>query len=308
MYYFIANIHGASGKALLTWKKVKKLLIEKKVEYKMLLSGGEGHAGELARDVCRNSDPDKKIIVVGGDGTVNEVLNGIEDFSKVKFGVIPTGSGNDFCRGVGIKRGSRNTRKVFEKILSSKGDVLMDLGKVTADGITRYFGISSGIGMDAIVTKKVNESKLKTLLNKMMFGGSVYILITLYTLATMEFYKAKAIFDGKEKTDFKKLIFLAGMNLAAEGGGVKMAPKAVRDDGYLTCCAADGVPRCLVYGVFPFLILGLHEKLKGFTVKKFSTLEIDSEKPLVLHTDGEYVCDAKHVKWEVLPGVLRILN
>ena len=63
-----------------------------------------------------------------------------------------------------------------------------------------------------------------------------------------------------------------------------------------------------MYPVFPFLILGLHEKLKGFTVKKFSSLEIDSEKPLVLHTDGEYVCDAKHVKWEVLPGVLRILN
>lgn len=308
MYYFIANIHGASGKALLTWKKVKKILIEKKIQFKTLLSTKIGDGSRYAREICSNDDSEKNIVVVGGDGTINEVLNGITDFSKVKFGVIPTGSGNDFCRGVGIKRGLRNTKKVLEKILSSQGEKLIDLGKVCADGITRYFGISSGIGMDAIVTKKVNESKLKSFLNKIGLGGTAYILITLKTLATMKFYKIKAIFDEAETKSFEKLIFLSGMNLKAEGGGVKMAPKALKDDGKLTVCAVNGIPRGLVYFAFPFLIFGLHSKLKGFTVKKFSTIEVFSETPLVLHTDGEYVGDVKHIKWEILPSVLKILN
>ncbi len=308
MYYFITNIHGAGGRALLTWKKVKKLLQKKNVQYRLLLSQRVGDAGNLARSVCENSDTDKRIVVVGGDGTVNEVLNGITDFSNVKFGVIPTGSGNDFCRGVGIKRGMFNTKRVLEGILSSNGDAKIDIGKVTADGITRYFGISSGIGMDAIVTKKANESKIKTVLNALKLGGTSYILITLHTLATMTFHRVRARFDGGSEVEFKKLIFLAGMNLRAEGGGVKMAPKAERDDGFLTCCAADGIPRGLVYAVFPLVIFGLHVKVGGFTVKKFSTLEIECENPLVLHTDGEYVSDVRQVKWECLPRFLSILN
>lgn len=308
MYYFITNIHGASGKALLTWKKVKRILIEKNVQFKTLLSTAHGEAERLASEVCANDDSEKNIVVVGGDGTINEVLNGITDFSKVRFAVIPAGSGSDFCRGAGIKRGYRNIRKVLEKILSSGGEEKIDLGKVSADGKTRYFGISSGIGIDAIVTKKVNESKLKPFLNRIGLGGFAYIILTLKTLAVMKFYKVKAVFDGTENLDFGKLIFLSGMNLKAEGGGVKMAPHALRNDGKLTSCAVNGIPRGLVYFIFPFLILGLHEKFKGFTVRHFSSLEVESETPLVLHTDGEYAGDVKHIKWEVLPGVLRILN
>ena len=162
--------------------------------------------------------------------------------------------------------------------------------------------------MDAIVTKTVNESKLKKFLNKLKIGGSAYILVTLHTLATMKFYKVKAKFDGGEEGPFNKLIFLAGMNLFAEGGGVKMAPKARRDDGKITACIANGILRGLVYFVFPFLVIGAHSKIKGFTVKPFSTLEVESEEPLVLHTDGEYAGDVKNIKWESLPLAMRILN
>ena len=315
MYYFITNIHGASGKALLIWKKIKKYLVETGVQYKQLLSQGVGNAGELAKSVLENDDEDKKIVVVGGDGTINEVLNGIasssygeEAFSKVQFGVIPTGSGNDYCRGVGIMRGSKNTIRVLKTILSSSGEAKIDLGKVTADGNVHYFGISSGIGLDAIVTKTVNESRLKVFLNKIKMGGSAYSLVTLHTLATMKFHKVKAVYDGNEEIFYNKLIFLAGMNLYAEGGGVKMAPKAKRDDGKLTACVANGILRFFAYCVFPFLIFGAHSKIKGFTVKPFSTLQLESDEPLILHTDGEFAGEVKNVKWESMPSVMRILN
>ena len=342
MYYFITNIHGAGGNALLVWKKIKKILISRGVPFKLLLSERKEHATELARSVCENADSDKNIIVVGGDGTINEVLNGIteKDFSNVKFGVIPTGSGNDFCRGAGIKRGSRNTKKVLEKVLSSSVRK-MDVGKVTfeenavsektlseqaSDGGTeksRYFGISSGIGMDAIVCRKVDSSSLKKYLNFFKLGGLAYILFTLHTLCTMKFYKVKVKLSSNESASegssenlsekstvfhFERLIFLSAMNLKAEGGGVKMAPKALCDDGKLSLCAVNGFPRFVSYLVFPFLVLGIHSKLKGFTVRKFDSLEVESDSPMVLHTDGEFAGEVTKVSWKVLPSVLQLLN
>ena len=345
MYYFITNIHGGGGNALLTWKKVKKSLVARGVQYKLLLSEHKGHARELAQQVCRNEDSDKKIVVVGGDGTINEVLNGIgeEDFKKVQFGVIPTGSGNDFCRGTGIKRGSRNTKKVLDAVLSGNTRK-MDLGKVSFSAAAslqpdlhsggqpedcsgaaapspstqetssvRYFGISSGIGLDAIVCRRVDASPLKKVLNFLKLGGAVYIILTLYTLSTMKFYRVRARMFSKAAEGFKelpfgKLIFLSAMNLKAEGGGVKMAPKAKCCDGKLWLCAAHGIPRFVSYLVFPFLVTGTHSKIRGFTVKSFNGLELESDLPMTLHTDGEYAGEVTSVRWEVLPDALTLLD
>ena len=101
MYYFIVNERGGSGKALKTWKKVRKALDEKNVTYDVLTTSLETTATILARNVS-SLDGEINLVVVGGDGTVNEVLNGIGDFEKVRLGVIPTGSGNDFARGLGL--------------------------------------------------------------------------------------------------------------------------------------------------------------------------------------------------------------
>ncbi|MCR5399990.1 MAG: hypothetical protein K6E78_00180 [Treponema sp.] len=359
MYYFITNIHGGSGLALLTWKKVKKILIEQNVPYKLLLSERKVHAKELAAAVCKNEDPDKRIVVVGGDGTINEVLNGIgeENFGKVKFGVIPTGSGNDFCRGAGIKRSSRYTKEVLQKILEGS-ERKIDIGKVTFRPVfeklpydeiekkrrqkkeeslkntegkeegaeekvasflndpflsVRYFGISSGVGLDAIVCRRVDASPLKKVLNFLRLGGVVYIILTLFTLMTMKFYRVKSRMFSKSAEGFKdlpfgKLIFLAAMNFSAEGGGVKMAPKAAASDGKLWLCAAHGIPRLFSYFIFPFLILGAHSKIKGFTVKSFNGLELESDQSMTLHTDGEYAGEVHSVRWEVLPSCLTLLD
>mgnify|MGYP002512615904 CR=1 FL=1 len=89
--------------------------------------------------------------------------------------------------------------------------------------------------------------------------------------------------------DVDKLIFFAAMNLKAEGGGVKMAPKSVYDDGKLCSCLAYGIPKWVTFFCLPLLVLGLHTKLKGFIVKKFSKAEITLNDAFTVHTDGEYI-------------------
>ena len=94
--YFIVNEGARTGKAAEVWKLVRGLLIEKGIAYKAYETKHKGHATSLAAHIAALPQDVIYLVVLGGDGTVNEVLNGITDFDKVRLGVIPTGSGNDF--------------------------------------------------------------------------------------------------------------------------------------------------------------------------------------------------------------------
>ena len=307
MYHFIVNIHGGSGKAFLKWNKIRALLNEKKVEFKVRVPQAVGDASRIAREISELPEDDIRIVVVGGDGTINEVLNGITDFSRVKLGLIPTGSGNDFTRGLKLPR--HNPKKAVDILLKSKDDKKIDLGKSTvlSTGDSRIFGISSGFGLDAIVGTGINEAKIKKILNWVHLGKLSYAFLTIQTLFTMKTYEASLSFDGEEAIKFNKLIFLAAMNFKAEGGGVPMCPKARGDDGELSVCVAAGVPKILTFFKFPLLCLGLHSKSKGFYLRNCKTLELSSSENSILHTDGEFVGNVARVKFEVLPAKLTML-
>ena len=101
----IVNNGAGTGSAVAVWKETKEYLQENKISYNAYLTRYEKHAVKLAGQIC-GKIPEGPIylLVVGGDGTINEVLNGITDFERVRLGVIPTGSGNDFARNLGILR------------------------------------------------------------------------------------------------------------------------------------------------------------------------------------------------------------
>ena len=313
MFYFIVNKAGGSGKAAVTWKIIEKWLSKNlsiKKDYKIFESQEIGHATEIAREISlipETVDSDKKIVLAGGDGTLNEVINGISDFSRIKFAIIPTGSGNDFARGIGIKK--NQTLKILKKIVSNNSFTLVDLGLSRfKDGKTRYFAISSGIGMDAIVCKKTNSSKLKVVLNKFHLGQFVYIFLTVHSLFTMKCRDVKIKFDEEEPQIYKNLIFFAGMNTCAEGGGVKMAPDAKFNDGKLSALIVQNIPRIRAFFLFPFLILGKHERFKGFIIKDFKKMTLTADEDVVSHTDGEWAGDVNQITMECLERKLMLLN
>lgn len=307
MYYFIVNEHSRSGKGAEIWREVEAVLKERKISYQAYKTEYEGHAFQLSHDICELQEEDIRLIVLGGDGSANEVLNGMTHFEKVKFGVIPTGSGNDLARGLGIK-GSPTEQ--LEAILSCEKEFVMDLGEVSWNGgrKPRLFAISAGTGLDALVCKKALKSALKDFLNKIHLGKLTYILLTIESLFTMETTDGAAVSDGKGQKNMKKMIFCAAMNFRAEGGGVPMAPAADAQDGKLSVCCAYGIPKWRTFFCLPFLVTAKHLFIRGFEVTDCAEYDLRLKYPMVLHADGEYCGEVTEIHFKCLPGMLHVLK
>lgn len=304
MYHFIVNKHGGGGRAFLTWQKVQKILEENNVEYKYS-DTEDATATELAAYFCSLNEENIDIVVIGGDGTIGQVLNGITDFNKVRLGIIPTGSGNDFARGIGI---SGSTEDCIQRILKAESCKKIDLGFVKSDnGIKKYFGISCGFGFDALVCKLTDASKLKKFLNRIHLGRLSYLVITLFALIKIKKQNINVIINNAEHIQYKNLVFLACMNLCFEGGGVKMASEAVCNDGVFNYCAGYCKSFFRILFLFVCIVLGVNKKHKGLDYIKCRNLCITSEGPMAIHTDGEYLGEVKHLEINVLPQELTML-
>ena len=332
MFYFIVNTKSKTGRSVKVWHQIEEELHNRHVEYEAFLTSHAGHAGKLAAALCREKQAPLDIVVFGGDGTVNEVINGIDDFTKVRLGYLPTGSGNDFGRGLKLPQ---DALKGLENILESKKTVQIDLGIVTSnlDETGHRFAISSGIGLDAAVCYEANHTKLKKRLNRIGLGKLTYVLLTLRQIFVRERTDAKietdglfaqdaspiqdtkSMQDGKVMQDEKKIqdkkfiqikdmVFAAAMNLPAEGGGVPMAPDANPRDGKLMLCCFYGKGRLATLLRFPLLIVGKQKSISTYRMYPFSECKIHTKMPVTLHFDGEYGGEVTDVIFSCLPQKL----
>ncbi len=316
MLYFIINETSRTGKSADVWNVVEQLVLRSKLEYQAFKTEYEGHAAKLAAMISNRADDDICLVVVGGDGTVNEVLNGMTNFEKIRFGVIPTGSGNDFGRGLKLPKGAEENWEIIKShiIKGRESYHVIDLGQVEWSGCKkpRLFGISAGVGLDAIVCKKALHSGLKTFLNKVRLGKLTYVLLTVQTLFSMDTAEADVTYrsGAGRKTDakhLKEMIFSAAMNLRAEGGGVPMAPKGNPYDGLLSVSSAYGIPKWRTFFCLPLLMAAKHERINGFQVVDSEAVHMKFSKPMVIHADGEYCGEAEEVTFTCLPNRLKLL-
>ncbi len=321
MYYFIVNVNSGSGKGANVWRVVSSVLRARKVEYRAYKTRYKGHATDLAKKIsengiAKNKEGKTKIIIVGGDGTLNEVINGISDFSKIEFGVIPTGSGNDFARGMSI---SKDVEKTINRLLNASETVCIDLGCVRVldedNTSERLFAVSSGIGMDAEVCKRALDGGLKRTLNRYGIGALTYIIHTLQALFSLNDNNVSITFTHKMSDGtymditekWNKYVFSAIMNFSCEGGGVPMAPNADAKDGKLSVCTGHGVDKWQTFLILPFLAMGKHSKIGFFDIRNVVQIKIENDKLIQLHTDGEYCGMVKKVEYEVLEKKMSII-
>jgi len=291
MYYFIINPHSKSGYGMSIWKRAEAILKEREVSYEARFTEYTGHAKKLAEQIANLSRP-CTLGVLGGDGTLNEVINGLAetDFSHITLGYLPTGSGNDFARALNL---SCDVEKCMDAILSPSQCTAVDIGLARTQESSRYFLVSSGIGYDADICRKVMVSPLKKAMNKIHLGKLTYVLIALKLLILYKACPVSVRMDKKETASLSKFFFITGMPY--EGGGVKFCPKADFQDNLLDICMIGNLSKLKILALFPTAFAGKHGRFQGVTLTSCKRIDISSKSPLPIHCDGESLGVADHL-------------
>lgn len=307
-YYFIVNPGSRTGKGKELWDEMQRRLDRSGKEYEVIMTHGKDDARRAAASVCARDPEMKRIVVAGGDGTLNEVVSGIPSGARVMLGVIPTGSSNDFARGLGI---SQDPIKAFERVLNPRYFEKIDVGLTrfpgTSDSQAR-FAVSSSIGYDAQICHKALVSRLKKFLNFIGKGRLVYYITGIFLIFKCPHTKAEIIIDGKRKLSYKKLIFASAMNTKYEGGGMPMGPEADPTDGKVTMCIVHDVSRFKHLLYMPSVIKADHVNKRGVEQITCRTCEIRTGRPLCVHTDGEPAGVRDHVIFSCTGDKLRIMR
>jgi YegS/Rv2252/BmrU family lipid kinase len=287
MYHFVVNPASRSGKGRKLWtEQVEPALCKASVPYKAYFSQKIGDVSDIVCSIMANEQETPiRIIILGGDGTMNEAMQGVTDFSKVVFGYIPTGSSNDLARDLKIPK---NPAAALDLILHSGEEIAMDLGCVTyEDNEKRRFCVSCGFGYDAAVCESALHSKAKQTFNKIGLGKLTYLFIALQNLISSKKVDTVLTLNGLEPVEIKKMIFSASMIHRFQGGGFMFAPDADASDGFLDICTAGDIHKLVVLCALPTAFKGKHLRFKGITLHRGESCTIEAASPLWVHTDGE---------------------
>ena len=284
IYYFIVNPASRSGRGRKLWHALKPRLKAHHIRYRVFFTTGPDTAGKSARHLALSSRETIRIIVMGGDGTLNEVAGGIHHLDNMLLGYIPTGSSNDFAR---AHKTTYGDGKISFSHLHREASA-MDTGLMTAGKNTpRAFIVSTGIGYDAAVTSECNTSSLKKFLNKLYLGKLAYLLIGIKHIFTRKTEDMTVTTDTNKAVTFKNVFFISVHNHRCEGGGFTFAPDAVPNDGLLDVCIIYGLNKLQLIPVLLASIKGRHTHFKGVQTMRCRHIDIKSKSPQPVHADGE---------------------
>ncbi len=256
---FIVNPKAGKGKkAEKLIAEIKTLIHKKPDEVDWYLTKGVGDATRFVKEYCATYGV-ARFIACGGDGTFSEVVNGIADFPEAEVGVVPIGTGNDFCRN-------------FPKETAFYDLVLQITSQTTVCDVIRYTTWVDGIqkegicanmfniGFDCNVADKVSDIKEKTI-----FGGSIaYFVSILWNLIQKKSTNLRVELDGVVKHDGELLLTsIANGNYC--GGGIMSNPLASVTDGKINVNMIKNISRLRFISLLPFYMQGTHMGLKGIT-------------------------------------------
>ena len=292
-WFFIVNSTAGRGR---TGKKISKLVTsinEHKLDFEIELTKAPQHAIQLAKDAINKGF--HNIISVGGDGTLNEVINGVMRSGKadeVNVGIIPEGGGNDFATSLNLSSNINKAVNTLQKFNVKK----IDVGKIE----DRYFINALGMGFDARAAQISNKIKH-------LNGLPRYLLAVIKALVALKPFEAEVKLDNY--TYNSPFLLIAIGNGKYIGGGFLLTPEAIVDDGFLDICFIKTITRRRILSLLPSAIKGKHLKEPEVDLKQSKTIEVITKTPLPFYTDGELpeLKDPLHFKIELLPKKLNLI-
>ncbi len=283
-YYFIVNPNSGRGQGLKKWNRVKAFLDRNGLPYDIFFTTAAGDAARRSRELSGACTEPFDLITVGGDGTMNEVLNGLNMQAPITLGYIPSGTGNDFARSMRI---SGNPVRVIKGYAKDRRIEAMDYGVLTCgeSGIVRRFINSTGTGYDAAVCGGLEMMRMKQGRNPA--GKFGYILEGIRQFFLSKPSKGYVVLDDDRRVEFNNILFISSHIHPFEGGGFRFASYADPKDGMLEICVVSGKNKL---ALIPILCSGRWKGLKsrrGVRLFQCREAHIHLDRGLPVHTDGE---------------------
>lgn len=287
----IVNPAAGSGRAVRAAARLRHAALAAGAE--MRVSTAPGDVERLAREAAAAGI--SRIVAVGGEGTVQEVANGLAGAPATAVGIVPGGNGNDLARALGLPREPLAALAVALDCAPRA----IDLGMVRSAAGERRFVAAGGTGFDAGVATRMAGARAWW-----QRGRLGYLLTTLDELRHHRNAAVRMTLDGSELAIDGPILFAAFANSAFYGGGMQIAPQALPDDGLLDLCLVGDLSRLEALRQLPGLYRGAHVTHPAVTMRRFRSLRIEGEAAPV-HLDGE-PHGRLPVHVEVLPGALRV--
>lgn len=303
----VVNPMASIGKCGQDWPEIKDLLIKEGIDFDFVITEHRGHAIDLVRDAITEKGY-RKIVSVGGDGTNNEVINGI--FTQQRFptteitmAAMPVGTGNDWRRTFNIT----DDYETNAKVIKEENIFVHDVGKVTyfndGDAKVRYFLNAAGTGLDEMVCQKINGLKQEGK------GGSFrYMLSVGNCLLKYQCTRVQIEIDGQAVFNDVILSLSVG-NCRFNGGGMMMMRDAIPDDGLLDVTVIKNVKMTKflrnITSIYNGSFIDKMEEVSTFRGKNIRITSIPSHK-LLLETEGETLTNSPF-DFEVLPKAIKMV-
>lgn len=262
-------------------------------EFRSIGSASELESSALA--AIRNGE--RLLFALGGDGTMQALVNATYGFDAV-LGVLPAGGGNDFAAGLRLPK---DPEAAAEAILCGQTK-LVDLARVhTANGRTRFFLGGGGLGIDAKAARHANGAF------RHLPGRSRYIASALRALCNFNPIGVKVEFPRNDLPAIETKVLLAAvLNTPTYGAGIRLAPEARLDDGWLDAVIVEDLAMVQILALLPRLIRSgelLTPQVRRFRVK---AVKLSTDRPTMFHGDGE-ILGPTPVEIEIVPQAVRVL-
>ena len=286
----VETIYEIEGKILARLGKLHDITLH--------LTQREKEGEEIAREAVRSGV--ELVSAAGGDGTLNEVLNGLaEDFSRVRLGLLPLGTGNDFARSVGIPADVDAALAILVEGKTRRLDVASAvIGASGETGSARYFLNMSAGGFSGEVSEKADEAKER-------WGPLAYLRSAIGVLPDLKGFRSVITLNGAERLELETYNVVVS-NARYVAAGIPVAPQAILDDGMLDVMIAPAASIGQLAVLLPQVLLGRHTDSELLIFRRATRVEIESDPPRTFNVDGE-ICGTDPARFEVLPRALEVV-
>lgn len=304
----IVNPKSAAGATETAWAGIASDLRAHFGAFQVAFTKRVGDGISLAKRGAENGR--KLIIACGGDGTINEVANGIlQTGNAVELGVLPNGTGGDFRRTLGMPNDSREAAKA----LRGGATKTIDVGRVTFENhsgetVSRFFLNVASFGLSASIIERVKTSaKLNWLPNDLLRGKTSFALSTLQEVLGLDFVTVRVKIDGKAEKSLNSINFCV-CNARFFGGGMKIAPDAKINDGFLDVVNIGDIKTAKILLNAHKLYNGTHlemTEVKATHARRVEVAPADKSQEIRIEIDGE-LPGRLPATFEILPNALAV--